>query len=82
MHLLYSGGVSATVLLCGRASWLSVAAPPADADALLPDVIVCVSAGFFAFHLWALVHHRQDGGLNREGVETGGHVRKPISPQA
>ena len=60
MHLLYSAAVSATVLLRGRIGWLSVAAPPAGSDALLPDVIVCVSAGFFAFHLWALVHHRQD----------------------
>ena len=50
------------MLLRGRASWLSVAAQPAEADALLPDVMVCVSAGFFAFHLWALVHHR----CNRE----------------
>ena len=58
VHLLYSAAISATVLLRGRVDWLSVAAPPADADALLPDVIVCVSAGFFAFHLWALVHHR------------------------
>jgi len=57
VHLLNSAGVSATVLLRGRAAWLSVAAPPAGPDALLPDVIVCVSAGCFAFHLWALVHH-------------------------
>ena len=66
VHLLYSAGVSATVLLRGRASWLSVAAPPAGAQALLPDVIVCVSAGFFAFHLWALVHHRRGLGRSRE----------------
>ncbi len=46
-------------LLRGRGAWLSIAAPPAGDDALLPDVIVCVSAGFFAFHLWALVHHRR-----------------------
>ena len=58
---MYSAGTAATVLLCGRASWFSVAGPPGAAAAtatLLPDAIVCVSAGFIAFHLWALVYYR------------------------
>lgn len=58
VHLLYSGATAATVLLAGRGSWLSVAAPPTGAAAVLPDALVCVSAGFFAFHLWALVYYR------------------------
>ena len=58
VHLIYSTGTAITVLLGGRASWLSVSAPPVGAATLLPDAIVCVSAGFIAFHLWALVYYR------------------------
>ena len=58
VHLLYSAAIAGTLLLCARPGWLSVAAPPAGAATFVPDAIVAVSAGFFAFHLWAIVYFR------------------------
>ena len=58
VHLVYSAATAGTLLLCARPSWLSVAVPPAGAATVVPDAIVAVSAGFFAFHLWAIVYYR------------------------
>ena len=53
---------SAAVFLCAAAytlehpqAFLITWSPPRAKAGLLPDVLVCISAGFFGFQLWALV---------------------------
>ena len=58
VHMLYSAAVflsaAAYTLEHPRAFLITWSTARAEAG-LLPDVLVCVSAGFFGFQLWALV---------------------------
>lgn len=58
LHMAYSTlmlSAVAWLLLMNPQAWDITWVPPAGAIAL-PDALVCISAGFFAFRLWALVH--------------------------
>ena len=58
VHMLYSATVflSAAAYTLGHPRAFLITWSPARAEAgLLPDVLVCISAGFFGFQLWALV---------------------------
>ena len=58
VHMLYSAAVflSAAAYTLGHPRAFLITWSPARAEpGLLPDVLVCISAGFFGFQLWALV---------------------------
>ena len=61
VHIIYSaltfGAAAAYVMRQPKALLVSWAPTAAEAG-LLPDVVVCMSAGFFAFQLWMLVRTR------------------------
>lgn len=58
VHIVYSAGVflaaSAYILRCPGAFFITWSPTKEEAGAL-PDMLVCISAGFFGFQLWALV---------------------------
>lgn len=58
VHIVYSAGVflaaSAYIYRCPRALFITWSPTEEEAGAL-PDMLVCISAGFFGFQLWALV---------------------------
>lgn len=58
VHMLYSAAVflsAAAYTLEHPRAFLITWSPARAEPGLLPDVLVCISAGFFGFQLWALV---------------------------
>ena len=58
VHMLYSAAVflsAAAYTLEHPRAFLITWSPAGAEPGLLPDVLVCISAGFFGFQLWALV---------------------------
>lgn len=61
VHLVYSAlsFAAAAAYVAHHPSALSVTWTPTPHQAgLLPDLLVCTSAGFFGFQLWTLVRNR------------------------
>lgn len=61
VHLIYSAlsFAAAAVYVARHPAALSVLWKPSPSQAgLLPDLLVCTSAGFFGFQLWTLVRNR------------------------
>jgi hypothetical protein len=61
VHIMYSGltfSAAALYVACQPRALLVSWAPSVREAGLLPDLVVCTSAGFFAFQLWMLVRTR------------------------
>ena len=60
VHLLYSAGtcLGAGAYVLRQPQCLNISWQPPPQQQAVADAFVCISAGFFGFQLWTLVHHR------------------------